>query len=74
MSTQPIRSTQHRVSDAEVERRLSLARAALAVAGHEVTDEETRELARRVAAEEMTGDEAVAAIRASMGVTGPTAR
>lgn len=48
-----------RVSPEEVERRVTFADAAMRLAGHDVS-EEWRELSRRVAAEELTGDEAVA--------------
>lgn len=48
-----------RVTQEEVARRIAFADAALAVAGHQVTDPKLRELTRRVAAEELTGDEAV---------------
>ena len=48
------------VSDAEINRRIAFADAALGAAGHTVTDPQTRELARQVAAGKLTGDEAVA--------------
>ena len=48
-----------RVSPDEVERRVALVEGAMGAAGYEV-DEDTRELSRRVAAEELTGDQAVA--------------
>ena len=48
------------VSEAEINRRIAFADAALGAAGHEVTDPQTRELARQVAAGKLTGDEAVA--------------
>ena len=48
-----------RVSSDEVERRMALVEGAMGSAGYEV-DEGLRELSRRVAAEELTGDEAVA--------------
>lgn len=44
-----------------VERRIQFADAALALAGHEVTDPTLRELSRRVAAARMSADEAIAA-------------
>lgn len=51
------------VDAAEVERRIGFARAGSALAGHEVTDTVARDLVRRVAAEELTGDEAVALLK-----------
>jgi hypothetical protein len=45
----------------EVERRMQFADAALALAGHEVTDETLRTLSRRVAAGTMSADDAIAA-------------
>lgn len=48
------------VAEAEVERRLGFADAALGAAGHEVTDPELRRLSRRVAAGELTAEEAIA--------------
>ncbi len=47
------------LSAAEVESRLTFADAALSLAGHEVKDLETRELGRRIARGEISGDEAV---------------
>jgi hypothetical protein len=44
----------------EVDRRVALVDGAMALAGHHVTDPYVRDLMRRVAAEEMTDDEAVA--------------
>jgi hypothetical protein len=49
------------VDEAEVERRMSFADAALGAAGHEVTDPELRELRRRAIRGDMTTDEAIAA-------------
>ena len=48
------------IDAAEVERRLSFADAALGAAGHEVTDPVVLAIRRRLAAEEITGDEAAA--------------
>ncbi|PYY64425.1 hypothetical protein DEJ30_08140 [Curtobacterium sp. MCPF17_003] len=48
------------VSDAEVQCRMDFADAALGAAGHEVTDQDTRALARLVAAGEISADEAIA--------------
>lgn len=45
----------------EVERRMQFADAALALAGHEVTDPTLRELSRRVAAGTLSADDAIAA-------------
>lgn len=45
----------------EVKRRMQFADAALALAGHEVTDETLRTLSRRVAAGTMSADDAIAA-------------
>ena len=47
------------VDEAEVERAMTFADAALGVAGHEVTDPALRELSRSVARGELSGDEAV---------------
>jgi len=49
------------VDEAEIERRLSFADAALGAAGHEVTDPELRELRRRAIRGDMTTDDAIAA-------------
>lgn len=57
-STEPSRPT-----EAEVQAALLYADAALALAGHEVTDPVLRGLMDRVARNEITGDEAVAAMR-----------
>ncbi len=46
---------------AEVERRVQFADAALALAGHEVTDPTLRALSRQVAAGTMSADDAIAA-------------
>lgn len=51
------------VSEAEIERRMSFADAALGAAGHEVTDPEVRAISRRVAAGDLTGDEATALVK-----------
>ncbi|AJM77321.1 antitoxin VbhA family protein [Rathayibacter toxicus] len=50
-------------SPVDVEDRLVFADAALAVADHDVSDAWSRDIMERVARDEMTGDEAVAAIR-----------
>ena len=50
-------------SQAEVDTRLSFARAALGVAGHEVTDPVLKYLLERVAREEITAEQAVADAR-----------
>lgn len=52
-----------RSAGADVEERIAFADAALALAGHEVTDPTVRSLMDRVARDEMTADEAVAALR-----------
>jgi hypothetical protein len=49
------------IAPVEVEQRLAFADAALALAGHEVTDPELRELRRRAIRGEMTTDAAIAA-------------
>ena len=54
------------VDEAEVERRLSFADAALGAAGHEVTDPALRAISRRLAAGEVTGDEAAALVKAQL--------
>jgi hypothetical protein len=54
------------VDEAEIERRMSFADAALGAAGHEVTDPELRAISRRVAAGEVTGDEAAALVKAQL--------
>ncbi|WP_103064048.1 hypothetical protein [Actinomyces qiguomingii] len=51
------------VEEAEVQERIAFADAALALAGHEVTDPFVRDLVIRVARGEMTGDEAVGVAR-----------
>lgn len=48
---------------ADAEARVAFADAALALAGHQVTDPDVRDLMGRVAHDEMTGDQAVAALR-----------
>ena len=48
-----------RATRVEVTRRVQFADAALAVAGHEVTDSALRDLTHRVAAGELTAEEAV---------------
>lgn len=58
--TAPVRT------EAEIQRAITRADAALGAAGHQVTDEQTRELGRQVAAGEVTGDEAAARIRAQL--------
>jgi hypothetical protein len=50
------------VDEAEVERRMSFADAALGAAGHEVTDPAVLAIHRRLAADEITGDEAAALV------------
>lgn len=52
-----------RPTQADVDERLAFADAALALAGHEVTDPTLRALMERVASNELTADEAVAAMR-----------
>lgn len=54
------------VDEAEVERRMSFADAALGAAGHEVTDPALRAISRRLAAGEVTGDEAAALVKAQL--------
>ncbi len=49
------------VTDEEVSRRMEFADAALAAAGHEVTDPRMRSLVERVARKELTAEEALAA-------------
>lgn len=49
---------------ATVQQRLDLAKGALGVAGHEISDAETTALMARVARGELTADEAVAQILA----------
>lgn len=52
-----------RAPAATVDERLTFADAALALAGHEVTDPQLRDILEQAARHELTGDEAVAAIR-----------
>ncbi|WP_295125071.1 hypothetical protein [uncultured Leifsonia sp.] len=52
-----------RPTQADVDERLAFADAALALAGHEVTDPELRAILERQARHELTGDEAREAIR-----------
>ncbi|SDZ06447.1 hypothetical protein [Herbiconiux ginsengi] len=54
------------VDEADVERRMSFADAALGAAGHEVTDPAVRAISRRLAAGEVTGDEAAALVKAQL--------
>ncbi|QPK81017.1 hypothetical protein G7Y41_08215 [Schaalia sp. ZJ405] len=51
------------VAKSDAKERIAFADAALALAGHEVTDPVVRDLMGRLARDEMTGDEAVAALR-----------
>lgn len=59
--TRPVTTTHP--TQVEVDERLAFADAALALAGHEVTDPVLRALMERVARGEMTGDDAVVAMR-----------
>ncbi len=52
--------------EVDVEHAITLADAALGAAGHEVTDDETRELGRQIAAGALTGDEAAARLVAKL--------
>jgi hypothetical protein len=52
-----------RAAIVEAEERVAFADAALAVAGHQVTDPAVPDLMGRVARDEMTGGQAVAALR-----------
>lgn len=54
------------VDQVDVERRMSFADAALGAAGHEVTDPAVRAISRRLAAGEVTGDEAAALVKAQL--------
>lgn len=54
------------VAETEIERRMAFADAALGAAGHEVGDPELRAISRRVAAGEITGDEAAALVRTQL--------
>lgn len=56
------RETKPARTDAEIQRAITRADAALGAAGHQVTEEETRELGRQVAAGTVSGDEAAARI------------
>jgi hypothetical protein len=49
--------------EGDAERRIAFADAALALAGHQVSDPAVRSLMERVARHEVTGDQAVAALR-----------
>ncbi len=49
-------------TDDEIQRAITRADAALGAAGHQVTDEDARELGRQIAAGTVTGDEAAARI------------
>lgn len=53
-------------TQAEIEHAITLADAALGAAGHEVTDEETRELGRQIAAGAITGNDAAARLVAKL--------
>lgn len=50
----------------DVEHAITLADAALGAAGHEVTDEDSRELGHQIASGAITGDEAVARLIAKL--------
>lgn len=52
-----------RDASADAQERIAFADAALALAGHQVTDQAVRDLMGRVARDEMTGDQAVAELR-----------
>jgi hypothetical protein len=52
----------------EVSKMLAFADGVLGAAGHSVDDPETREILRRQAAEEITGDEARALLREQLGL------
>ena len=54
------------VDEVEVDRRLSFADAALGAAGHQVTDPVVLAIHRRLAAEEITGNEAAALVSAHL--------
>ncbi|WP_368498527.1 hypothetical protein [Herbiconiux sp. A18JL235] len=54
------------VDQVDVERRMSFADAALGAAGHEVTDPAVRAISRRLAAAEVTGEEAAALVKAQL--------
>ncbi|MGN8048164.1 hypothetical protein ACTJKO_00645 [Curtobacterium sp. 22159] len=56
------RETASAHSAVEIRRAITRADAALGAAGHQVTDEETRELGRQIAAGTVSGDEAAARI------------
>ena len=56
-------TTASRPAPAEVDEHLAFADAALALAGHEVTDPALRTILEQQARHELTGDEARAAIR-----------
>ena len=56
------RKTQPARTPVEIQRAISRADAALGAAGHQVTNEETRELGSQIAAGTVNGDEAAARI------------
>ncbi len=59
----PKTATEARTAKTEAEAQVEFADAALALAGHQVTDPVLRTLMERVALNEITADEAVAAMR-----------
>lgn len=59
----PKAATAARTETAKADARIAFADAALALAGHQVTDPVVRGLMGRVARDEMTGEQAVAALR-----------
>ena len=59
----PKTATVARAASADADAPIAFADAALALAGHRVTDSAVRDLMGRVASDEMTGDQAVAALR-----------
>lgn len=56
-------STVARTQTAKADARIGFTDAALALAGHQIIDPAVRDLMGRVARDEMTGDQAVAALR-----------
>jgi len=57
------------VSDELIEERMAFADAAMALAGHHVTDEPTRAIVRQVVGGAITGDEAVRLIIADLPIS-----
>lgn len=59
----PAATTSTHTETTDPNARIAFADAALALSGHQVTDPDVRDLLARVARDEITGDQAVSALR-----------